>query len=75
MQGEFMTTITMEQVSILKELLIDYQSYHIDWARLNRESPDYDPDYRVKFPSICLKAAAVIEQLERAVKVPAKQTT
>lgn len=26
------------------------ESQYIDWARLNRDSPDYDPNYKIEYP-------------------------
>jgi hypothetical protein len=45
----------------LKAAILDIKAYHIDWALMNNESPDYDPKYKPAYPPI-------VEQLEKILK-------
>jgi hypothetical protein len=34
----------------LEAAVTQLESWYVDWERLSRESPDYDPDYKPEFP-------------------------
>lgn len=44
-----------ELIEACKALLFEVETSHIDWARFNRDSPDYDAAYRPEFPA-CVAA-------------------
>ena len=45
-----------------RDLLLEVESMHIDWARFNRESLDYDPEYKPEFPACVDKARAAFKK-------------
>lgn len=40
----------------LEKIIIEVQSYHIDWAAINAYSPDYNENYKPIFPTIVYSA-------------------
>lgn len=63
-KGEEMSTIavTKEVFDLVENLILEIESYHLDWDAMNSDSPDYDPDYEPKFPPIVAWATAVFKR-------------
>lgn len=49
----------------LSELIDLYKAHYINWERLNRGSPDYDPTYAPEFPDIVKAAEEGLKELKR----------
>jgi hypothetical protein len=41
------------------------ESQYVDWAKLNKDSPDYDPSYKVEYPESVKKLRARLEGLKK----------
>ena len=52
-------------LEVCHELLHEVETSHIDWARFNYGSLDYDPEYKPEFPACVNKARATIAKAER----------
>lgn len=46
----------------LRDLNEAHEAFYIDWARINRNSPDYDATYRPEYPKESLKARELLTQ-------------
>lgn len=46
----YLSAYLLDQKAALQKARDALASYHIDWAKMNRESPDYDKDYQPTFP-------------------------
>lgn len=53
-----------EARTALREAVELLESYHIDWALLNSNSPDYDPDYKIVFPESVQKLREKLEAMK-----------
>lgn len=63
-KGEEISTIavTKEVFDLVENLILEIESYHLDWDVMNSDSPDYDPNYEPKFPPIVARATAVFKR-------------
>lgn len=51
---------------LLKEASHEIKTYHIDWARFNSQSPDYDKNYKPEYPKIVSEIDAAITLLPKS---------
>jgi hypothetical protein len=57
---------------VLRDLLQEHEAWQVDWDRLNKESPDYDPEYKPTYTRVTKKARTAL--LLRGEGQPSKQT-
>lgn len=53
-----------ELAGALRKLVDEHESFYVDWALLNPESPDFDPGYRPEFPPVVHEVRAILAKLE-----------
>jgi hypothetical protein len=50
---------------LAEDAVIAEESQYVDWAKLNKDSPDYDPAYKVEYPESVKKLRARLEELKK----------
>lgn len=54
-----------EVAAVLEQLKTEHETFYVDWALLNSESPDYDPAYKPEFPPVVENARAALEKVRQ----------
>ncbi len=63
--GVSLGRVSSTKIDVLEKLLHEVMTHHVDWAKLNSFSPDFEREYRPVYPPIVGEATNVIEALKR----------
>jgi hypothetical protein len=67
--GDKLVLCLAQTVDGLRELAEQYarevEAFFVDWAKLNKESPDHDPAYKVDYPPAIQELRRRLEELKK----------
>lgn len=54
-----------EARKLAEDAITELESYHIDWAALNKDSPDHDPNYKIQYPDRVVKLRERLKEMSK----------